>query len=316
MSRVQMLIEARSSKVVKLLEFIKLSDSEATVVFFEGEDEKYYSIRINAICPNLKWNAIYAEGKKNVLELRESIRNRPEYRERKCVYFVDADFDDNSALIGHEDIYVTPCYSIENLYVSQEALSRILSAEFKLIAVGSDVDIREKIILEFSRISNDFVEKILDFNTWIRAYRKNEVMATLPKLNINNVGFDKLFDIRLDAANQIYDPANIKELFPVALNPEASYLSDAAIHFANVENSLWFRGKQQLDFFVAYLRKLNLDSNSKTLRTLFPERRKCTLSLSGNPLSELSQYADTPECLHEFLRNICVTHCCAQPQLK
>jgi hypothetical protein len=304
-----MLIDARGSKVVKLLEFIKLSDDSKTVIFFEGEDEKYYSVRINSICPDLQWNAITADGKSNVLALRDSIKNRTEYAGRKCLFFVDADFDDNSAILNQEDIYVTPCYSIENLYVSGAVLARVLSAEFKLSPLDGDVAIRDKIIYEFSRVSEEFNAKILSFNAWIRAYRKNSLTQELPKLNINNVSFEKLFDIRLDSANQIYDDRKISELFPVHVDPESSHLAESLTHFSTLENSLWFRGKQQLDFFVAYLRKLQLDSNSRTAGYFFPERKKCTLSLTGNALSELSQYASTPDCLHAFIRNACVAHC-------
>ena len=60
-----------------------------------------------------------------------------------------------------------------------------------------------------------------------------------------------------------------------------------------------FRGKNQLDFFVALiniLKKLN-DTSS-----FFSKKRaSVTINLTSNRLSELSQYALFPTCLKEFI---------------
>ncbi len=60
-----------------------------------------------------------------------------------------------------------------------------------------------------------------------------------------------------------------------------------------------FRGKNQLDFFVTLIRKFKDAHDSGKF---FTEKRKCvSINLSGNRLSELSQYAVFPQCLREFI---------------
>ncbi len=63
-----------------------------------------------------------------------------------------------------------------------------------------------------------------------------------------------------------------------------------------------FRGKQNLDFFRAFILLLRDDRGKKSGRELFLKSGKVKLQLTkANTLSELSQYADTPTCLKKFL---------------
>ncbi|MGG3797204.1 DUF4435 domain-containing protein [Pseudomonas paraversuta] len=305
MSRVDMLVSSKSTEAVKFFEFIRLvaADSEFTAIFFEGEDEKYYAIRLNSMLPSLKWRGINAEGKKNVIALRDMVRQHPDYCDKSCMFIVDADFDDNSDLAPYEDTYVTPCYSVENLYTSDQVLRRVLSAEFKITEHGDDADSFTGALEAFKKVKDDYHASILYFNVWIRAYRKNQQAATLDKLNINNVNFDHLADITLSGANKNYSDLSVSTLFPVTSTPDQGYIDDSAVYFAgkNLESS--FRGKQQLEFFRIFLEKLKMDANSKSGRIIFKRKLKVVLHLTkANCLSELSNYADTPECFIGFVQ--------------
>ncbi|MBK4996793.1 DUF4435 domain-containing protein [Pseudomonas sp. S37] len=306
MSRVEMLIKSKTTESVKFFEFIRFlaAHRDATSIFFEGEDEKYYSIRLNSIAPHLKWHGINAEGKRNVLELRNMIRNHPEYHDSSCLFIVDADFDDNTNLIHHKDVYITPCYSVENLYTSESTLRRILRAEFKISEFGDDSDSFAKAIETYNDIQQEYHDSILYFNIWIRAYRKNEQVAKMDKLNINNVNFDQLVNISLRDVTKNYDDASISTLFPVNSEPDMPFIKDAVAHFSSCIPERDFRGKQQLEFFRIFLEKLKVDANSKTGRQVFKKKLKVVLNLTkANCLSELSSYADTPECLISFIRS-------------
>ena len=62
-----------------------------------------------------------------------------------------------------------------------------------------------------------------------------------------------------------------------------------------------FRGKNQLDFFVKFLDVLKeLHNENKFFEK---KRTSVTINITNNRLSELSQYADFPNCLVTFLRN-------------
>ena len=63
---------------------------------------------------------------------RSKIRKHSVYYNAPCLFFVDSDFDCNSDIIDFKDIYITPCYSIENLYLSDTTFERVLAAEFGL----------------------------------------------------------------------------------------------------------------------------------------------------------------------------------------
>lgn len=306
MSRVDTLIKSKSTDSVKFFEFMRFlaAHRDATTVFFEGEDEKYYSIRLNSIVPALKWHGINAEGKSNVVKLRNTIRNHPDYGSASCIFIVDADFDDNSAFKNHADIYVTPCYSVENLYVSESVLKRILSAEFKITEYSDDAESFSKALDFFKDIQKEFHDTILYFNIWIRAYRKNQEAATLDKLNINNVNLDQLVDISLTSVTKNYDDASIPTLFPVNSEPDIKYINEAVAHFTTCCPERDYRGKQQLEFFRIFLEKLKNDASKKSGRIVFKKKLKVILNLTkANTLSELSNYADTPDCLIAFLQN-------------
>ncbi|HHT8313062.1 TPA: hypothetical protein ACT24S_002434 [Yersinia enterocolitica] len=67
MSRVDILTAARVTPSVKFLEFTRVYSSkgkEYCVSFFEGEDAKYYTVRINNILPPQQFTSINCGGKK------------------------------------------------------------------------------------------------------------------------------------------------------------------------------------------------------------------------------------------------------------
>jgi len=305
MSRVNSLVKARSNLSVKFLEFTRIAskEKETYAVFFEGEDEKYYSVRINNIRPDISWSGINSGGKSNVINLREKIRAHSTYSDSLCMFFVDADFDDNSSVMKYYDLYVTPCYSVENLFITTEAFKRVLSAEFGISDSHESKECFVKVVETFDSIKSCYLEAILPFNALIRELRLMEKCGDISlKLNINNINFDSLIRINLEAVDKLYDENDPNSLFPDLQDDICISLQESEEYFNEFSGDLWFRGKQHLEFFRIFLSKLKEDRCKKSNRSIFKDKGNVKLLMSkANCISELSQYADTPMCLKSFL---------------
>ncbi len=303
MSRVEKLIKSRGNLSVKFMEFTKITSKGRYAVFFEGEDEKYFSVRINNIRPDIKWSGINGGGKSNVIELRRKIRTHEAYAHALCMFFVDADFDDNSELTYLSDTYVTPCYSVENFYVSVDAFIRVLSAEFGINDSIDNEQCYENCIKSFQHTKSKYIDSIKHFNFLIRHLRLMEKNGELKgRLNINNVNFESLVRVDLGIAEKIYDEKKPKTIFSDLPDDITVDLSCSEKHFKDLPGDLWFRGKQNLEFFRVFIEKLKADRCKREDRRIFKDKGAVKLQMSkGNCISELSQYADTPSCLKNFL---------------
>ena len=91
MSRVDVLVGARSNLSVKFLEFTRIVSKGRSkyALFFEGEDEKYYAVRVNNIRPDIEWRPVNCGGKSNVISLRNKVRSHPVYFDSLCMFFYD-----------------------------------------------------------------------------------------------------------------------------------------------------------------------------------------------------------------------------------
>lgn len=300
MSRVECLVESRDNWSVKFMEYTRLVGKKSFVCFFEGEDEKYFTVRIKGIFQDISWAGISCGGKSNVLILRDRIKNNTIYKDEICMFFVDADFDDNTEISNYQDVYITPCYSIENLYLSQDTFIRILSSEF---GINEANDCFNKVLSSYEQIKTRYLKAIAPFNFLIRELRLMEKQEMLSgRLNINNIKINKLIDININDITKIYDEKKPKTIFPELSTDIEIDINNSKEYFQNLSHILWFRGKQHIDFLRVFLDLLKRDRCNKENRIIFNEQGKVKLNLSKeNCISELSQYADTPKCLIEFL---------------
>ncbi|TDY81505.1 UNVERIFIED_ORG: uncharacterized protein DUF4435 [Pantoea allii] len=305
MSRVTTLKDSRSNLSVKFLEFTRISSKKNYAAFFEGEDEKYYSIRINSIRPDLKWAGINCGGKKNVLALRDRVRNHEVYSTALCMFFVDADFDKNDDLLELSDLYTTPCYSVENFYISNNAFVRILSAEFGVNYFSDATQCLKKATALFSKLKFEYFEAIKGFNFLIKELRLRENEGTLEgRLNINNVNFESLIKVGIENVEKKYNESIPNLIFPELSENIQLDLNRSERYFYGLQGELWYRGKQNLEFFRSFVELLKVDRCKKNGREVFQNKGNVKLQLTkANCISELSQYADTPSCLQKFLRS-------------
>jgi len=269
--------------------------SNSVFCFYEGEDSKYYDHRIKA--KTTKNIMRYPTGsKENVLKVRNKIIGTELYQGSSTLFFVDRDFDNDKT---EGNLYVTPSYSIENLYATESSFKQIIETELYLNC--SNV-FHGTYMLLFNQRFDEFLNLICEFNSVIAVNRRSKGKDTL--VSVNDIKTNKLFKISIESIEKTdkYDSIILKLLNEMNLNN-----SDIQMTFEEFKNDgmkfFLFRGKNVLDFFVSFT-QLIIAKHNKEANNI-NGMKKSTLNISKNRLSELSQYALTPKCLDDFLaRNL------------
>ncbi|UQZ35810.1 hypothetical protein C2I18_21130 [Paenibacillus sp. PK3_47] len=289
--------EQRYTAPVKYTEFTRTFKKSKTALFcfVEGEDSKFYNAHVRNYFVGSEIIFFKSGGKDEVLRLFRLINTKSEYSEVKSLYFVDRDFDDS---LNIPQIYETPCYSIENLYTTSEALCRILTSEFGIEYYEDEYEVISDLYFERQI---EFHEAALYLNAWIICQKKLISQGKQSRLLLNKLKFNEYFDVSLTKVNSKYDISTIKNTFSEASDiNEQDILSEVEqLKNTNLQKSL--RGKFELEFLRTFLDKL------KTLRcegnnSFFNKKRKVSITLSrDNLISELAQYAEVPPCLIHYL---------------
>ena len=261
--------------------------------FYEGEDGKYYNSRISQKFGN-KFITYTVGNKKEVLKLFRRITSTDLYDDVCTMFFVDRDYD--LSLSGEsEKLFETPCYSIENLYVQKECLMKILQSEFGLNEIDDDF---QKCLVDFEQRERDFNNEILEFNSLVYLRRKKSdsnsncsfgsiKTSHMLKVNVDKVERATKYD---ETINKIKEKLQFEEKEIEKSKKELEEKGDFSVNF---------RGKNQLDFFVEFIRglkKLNEGGGYFGIK-----HNNIHINVTSNRLSELSQYAVTPSILEEFL---------------
>lgn len=267
--------------------------------FIEGKDAPYYHFRIKSEYGG-EIHYINCSGKKHVLKVKELIENHNQYDTYKTTYFIDKDFD--ISLRGtSEKLYETPCYSIENFYCSPSSIKEILKCEFQLLETDSEFI---KIFDLYTKLLNDFSESILLFNAWYSLQKEKSRVTGQP----NNVSLESnlpkgFVSISLEKIDSDYDLEKIKETFSNSLVINQQDLDNRIVELreGNIHQNL--RGKFVFNFLVSFIRQLISDANTKGQQKFLSKKAKFNID-NKTALSTFSPYAETPECLKEFVRGI------------
>ncbi|GAB6149007.1 DUF4435 domain-containing protein [Clostridium novyi] len=288
----------QESKCIDTLyqEFILLKRNNKIVhCFFEGEDFKYYSARINMYIEDYENIEQYeCKGKSNVFQIYNLIKNGTRTKEIKLLFFIDRDFDDND--YENKEIYVTPGYAVENFYIGDKVMEQFLSSELKIRKTSEKLDDKkdfENAMKYYKQEREKFIENTTILNVWYSLQKRKgitsdgKIYADLKKL--------KKF-------NQLEKPITIE----ILKGKTENYQEINEIEFEKEKQRLLrdplklFRGKYYFEFMAKVIHKLCTDESIK--EGIFSKRRRCKSSISeGNIISELSQYAETPNCLKEYL---------------
>ena len=306
MNRAELLRNARSTYTVAWLEFINhlAKSPNSLFCFFEGEDNRYFIGRISPLlAADSDVKPVDCGGKGAVIKINDlwfqkfhSSAGSP-----KCLIFLDRDFDCKGSLTIHPPVYVTPTYSIENFFVAEPSAKQILVNEFK---VGGEEDIEECDALSFfEEMLRKFLDAANELNAWIFLQRKHELHDPQGhKCHLNGVTFSKLFRVKGNMVQKQYTHASLQTLFPEARLISPDELARYDHWLSKTDRRKVFRGKYLIEFLKEVLQILREDRGNKA-PTYFDRKGSVTLNLaSGNVVSALSQYADTPICLKQFLR--------------
>ena len=160
--------EMRNKRSISEVLYKKFTEANAyfnthAFCFYEGEDGKYYDSRIEKY-----WGSSFitqvAGKKKEVLKVMKKIQSDPLYANVCTMFFIDRDYDESLANTNN-DLFETPCYSIENLYAQESVLSRIMQSEFGLNLMDSD---HRKCMTDFQLRMEEFNQIIIEFNAIVK----------------------------------------------------------------------------------------------------------------------------------------------------
>lgn len=308
MSRVEKLKIAGEAYSVKFIELTRIyaKNKDAIICIFEGEDEKYYCNRISHAFNNLRWHGINSGGRDKALTLFDAIETHPIYSSSNHICFIDHDFLDWFVNTNPSKIYVTPCYSIENLYLSRDCFIKILSAEFNMSEFQENNNDFQNALLLYEKLKTEYYYNISTYNIWLKAYRiMQRDNKSVTKICANSKKLNSLLNINLNTVTSIYDHSDPNTAFnsceDIIFCNDA--LNEAKLTLDPNNGDIFYRGKQSIEFLRVLLSLLKNDRMSKN-PILFEQTGKVKLLLSKDNLtSELSQYADTPACLISFLDN-------------
>ena len=279
----------------------------ALYCFYEGKDDQlYYNPRIRSIVfdsLDADIRLIYCEGKDNVLSLLAQLDKKSKYKRSWAAFFVDRDYDPSPT--ATKRLYVTPCYSLENFYVTTTALSKILSDEVRIPVDDEDgehaatVRLFEQQFLQF----NEVMQKI---HTWIFCQRQMaRETPSNPRLNFKDHDPSTLFIANLTEVKARQTLAEFTAKFPDAPPIAEDEWNQHLTKFTGADAACNARGKYIIYFFERFLTLLVEDRRQKDGRRIhFKSKGTVALNVSQNIVSVLTQYADIPACLNEFLSSL------------
>lgn len=295
-----LLDEMRLSRETSNVAFVNFTDnhrkfSSHIFCFYEGEDGKYYNQKIKTILGD-NIIPIKTGNKRETIKIWKKIRAIHDYDKVMKMFFVDRDMDSIPEDMDG-DLYITPCYSIENLYVNINSFGSILEAEFSLSKIEDDY---VKCINLFKDLYEQFNNAMIEFNALV--YIRNKKNLGNGKIRLNNIKTHQMIKVDIEGVDKgdKYDEYinNLKSQLCVNDQEllEAIEIIKEMGDFPNL-----FRGKNQLDFMI-YL--LNLLKQLHEQGTFFDNKQtSVNINLTNNRLSELSQYAEFPPSLKTFILN-------------
>jgi hypothetical protein len=297
MSSVEILRASRRKAQAVFMEFTRLykQDPSALYCFFEGEDSKYYGVRIKNIIKPEKYFYFSCSGKDGVLGIHKMLSARKSYANVRAAYFIDRDFDKSIRERGLNEIYETPCYSIENFYTSVQCFSEVLRSEFKLLESDENF---ERCVSLYIKLQEEFHNAVELLNTWIACQRDKSSPLKIPEKILS-----RFVKIDLNQITKNYGIDDLYERIKGAITISQEELDARLTELRSSTRQKSFRGKFEIEFLRKFLGKLIHEAN-KDNSHYFTRKVTVVLLLSEkNIISELSQYADTPDCLDSYLKS-------------
>lgn len=305
MTYAEELRQSRNKPQVAFTEFANATrkNPEHLFCFLEGKDNAYYVSRIKRYTEN--YYPIKCGGKQSVLDVYTLITGKEEYRKYMLGFYIDRDFNSS---VGDKNppIFETPCYSVENLYVSISVFKEILTNEFHLSEV-SDSNF-EKLVNLYELRQKEFHNSVLLFNSWYSCLiEKRDSENVKTGVTLNEKLPNNFVGICLDEVKSFYDFEKIKETFPNAIEVDYSVVEEKMKFFKAQSMDKLFRGKYELEFLIKMIREILKDS--RTGKRVVSSKIDFSFGDGSNlgqqqALNIFEAYAETPKSLLDYLEFI------------
>lgn len=303
MSYIEKLRKSREKAQVAYQEFAVSTrkGKDGLFCFFEGKDNAYYVPRIKRFTDN--YHPINCGGRDEVLDVYRLITIHSEYDKYKKAFFIDRDF--NEPLPDHNPpIFETPCYSIENFYVSVDVFKEILINELHLSEVSDEAF--QVCLRLFTDRQEEFHQATALFNAWYACLIEiRNKTGKKTGVNLDDKLPKDFLDFTLDSVIAKYDFEKIKQTFQQALEVSEDTLNTKLAEFTNCNQCKVFRGKYEMQFLVTII-ELILQDSSKAQKYI-KAKIKFTFGekLSNDQaISIFSVYAETPKTLNDYLKQV------------
>ncbi len=210
-------------------------------------------------------------------------------------------------------IFETPCYSIENFYVSLDAFKEILKNEFQLSDLNDDV--YKSCVDIFTARQKEFHEAVTLFNAWyaclIKIRNENGLKTGV---NLEDKLPENFINFSLEKISSNYNLQIIKNNFPNATEVSEEILNRKVIDFKSCDHCKVFRGKYEMQFLLKIIELIIKDSQSdkKCIKQKISFSFGSALS-NTQAISVFSAYAETPKILNDYLEE--VIKCIVDPEI-
>jgi hypothetical protein len=300
---IDQLRKSRDKPQVAYQEFVLHAEKgkDGLFCFFEGKDNAYYVQRIKRFTDN--YHPIKCGGRDKVLDVYRLITIHSEYDKYKKAFFVDRDFNEPLPP-RNPPIFETPCYSIENFYVSLDVFKEILINELHLSEVRDEAF--QVCIRLFTDRQKEFHEATALFNAWYACLVEiRNKTGNQTGVNLDDKLPKDFLDFTLDSVSAKYDFEKIKQTFPKASEVSEDTLNTKLAEFTNCDQCKFFRGKYEMLFVVTMIELILQDSShpkkyiEQKINFAFGQKLS-----NEQAISIFSAYAETPETLNDYLKQV------------
>lgn len=306
--RLDLFLEYAEETEVHFFEYVRtrsVDGKSKVVMVLEGKDDpKFYTPKFDALIKS-EWVLLSVGGKSKALSLRGKIRSHPKYNRDSVYFFVDRDYDNN---VAFEDTYVTPAYSIENLYCNPETVRRLVEVECGLTKV--DLKSRREILAflmgEYLKLRSRFHSnrKLVFLNSvfcYVRTQKQDRKISLdkLLKLEVKLKDGELVLLMKKGDAFAEHRAAE-RDSYKDFVRSNVSWLEVLS------DPALRFRGKQEILILRLYVNALKHDGilAEEAKRAFGVKVKTENPSMADHILSTASQYVRTPACLSGFLSAI------------
>lgn len=295
----ELIAEKEKAASVAYQSFVLLTSTnpESLFCFFENKDAPYYHLRIKTNILS-DFHYLSCGNKSMVLKTFDLIKQHKEYKKYKLAFFIDRDFDE-SLKNKFDEIYETPCYSIENLYCSSNSIKEFIKTDFQ---IGEENSLHKTIVELYTRLQTDFLNASLLFNAWYKLQKiKSKELNRKNNVSLSESLIPSFIELSLEKITKKYSIETILEKYPDSLPYTTGELTAVIDELSASDLRLSLRGKYVFNFMTSFIRKLIEDGADANKQVVIKKKIKFNMD-NSTAMTLLTTFAESPVCLTDFLK--------------